>query len=257
MSRTPRLGLTFWLVLLVVLASVGFAPVVFAGAPMVTLLPSSLHFAKQAQGTSSAPQKVVLTNSGNADLVITGFTIGGINAADFSQTNDCPMAPATLPAGASCSIQVVFKPSGTGDETAALSILDNASGSPQSVPLSGTATPPVPAVRLTPANLNFGNQAVGTNSAPQTITLANTGSATLNVTHNITISGENSAEFTLVTEKTTCPVTGGQLTPGTSCIIAVSFTPATVGVKTAQVIVMDDAERSPHAVSLAGVGTPK
>lgn len=257
MSRTLRLGLTFWLALLLVLVNVSSPPAVFAGTPMITLLPSSLHFAKQAQGTSSAPQKVVLTNSGNTDLVITEVTIGGINAADFSQTNDCPLAPAALPAGASCAMQVVFKPSGTGDETAAVSISDNASGSPQSVPLSGTATPPVPIVRFTPANLNFDNQAVGTNSAPQTITLANTGSATLNVTDNITINGENRAEFALATEKTTCPVTGGQLAPGTSCILAVRFTPATLGAKTAQVIVMDDAERSPHAVPLAGVGTPK
>lgn len=255
--RLLRFGLTFGLALLVTLASPSSHPTTFAGTPMVTLLPSSLNFAKQAQGTSSAPQKVVLTNSGNADLVITGITVGGINASDFSHTNDCPVAPAVLPAGASCAMQVVFKPSGTGDETAGLSISDNASGSPRSVSLSGTATPPVPAVRLTPTNLNFGNQGVGTKSAEQPVTLSNTGSATLNMTRNIVISGGNSAEFALGTEKTTCPVTGGQLPPGTSCIIAVSFTPATVGAKTAQVIVMDDAEGSPHSIPLAGAGTPK
>jgi len=254
MSRTLWLGLTFGLA---ALASAGFRRTVFAGAPMVTVLPSSLHFATQAQGTSSAPQKAVLTNIGNADLVITRITIDGIHAPDFSQTNDCPVAPATLPGGASCTIQVIFKPSEIGDKTAALSIADNASGSPQSVPLSGTATPPVPAVSFTPATLNFGNQAVGTKSAAQPITLANTGSATLNITRSIAIGGENSAEFALVTEKTTCPVTGGQLPPATSCTIAVSFTPATAGAKSAQVIMVDDAEGSPHAVPLAGAATPK
>jgi hypothetical protein len=257
MSRIARLGLTIWLTTVAALAGVGTLPVVFAGAPMVTLIPPSLQFGKQAQGTISTPQKVALANSGNADLVITGIALGGIHAAEFAQTNDCPAAPAALPAGATCTIQVVFKPAATGEETAALSISDNAPGSPQSVPLSGTATPPAPAVKLTPANLNFGDQAVGTASAPQTITLANTGSAALNLTGNIAIGGENAAEFKLVAEKTTCPVTGGQLQPGVSCVLGVSFAPATLGAKTAQVLVVDDAEGSPHAVPLAGAAAPK
>src|SRR5262245_57831396 len=257
MSRIARLGLTILLAKATPLAAVSTLPAVFAGAPMVTLIPPSLQFGRQAQGTISTPQKVALTNSGNGDLVITGIALGGIHAAEFAQTNDCPAAPAALPAGATCTIQVVFKPAATGEETAALSISDNAPGSPQSMPLSGTAAPPAPALKLTPANLNFGDQAVGTASTPQVITLASTGSATLNLTSSITIGGENAAEFKLVAEKTTCPVNGGQLQPGVSCVLGVSFAPAAVGAKTAQVIIVDDAEGSPHPVPLAGAATPK
>jgi fibronectin type 3 domain-containing protein len=41
-------------------------------------------------------------------------------------------------AGANCAIAVIFTPSALGARTAALSITDNASGSPQTVALSGT-----------------------------------------------------------------------------------------------------------------------
>jgi hypothetical protein len=41
--------------------------------------------------------------------------------------------------------------------------------------------PAVPAVSLTPSSLSFGDQLAGTTSAPQTITLVNTGSSTLTV----------------------------------------------------------------------------
>ncbi len=252
MSKTLRRGL----LVLTLLAGARLLAGTF-GEPLVTLMPTSLRFPNQHQGTTSQPLKVMLSNSGGGDLLITGMNISGINGTDFLQTNDCPTAPSPVPAGGSCTIQVVFKPTGLGAETGTLSISDNASGSPQNVELGGTSTPPAPAVRISPTSLNFGNQAIATASAAQIITLSNAGSAILSITGNIVITGENAAEFTLVAVKTTCPVTGGQLPANASCAIAVSFAPATEGAKTAQVTIVDDAEGSPQGVPLAGVGTPK
>jgi uncharacterized repeat protein (TIGR01451 family) len=106
-------------------------------APAVTLAPSSLTFASKTLGTTSPSQGITLTNSGSAALTITGITVTGTNPGDFAQTNTCP---ASLGAGANCTISVAFTPVAAGARTAAVSIADNAGGSPQTVPLNGTGT---------------------------------------------------------------------------------------------------------------------
>jgi hypothetical protein len=55
----------------------------------------------------------------------------------FTQTNGCPIRPATLAAGHSCTITVTFKPTAATVDSGALKITDNAKGSPQTVTLSG------------------------------------------------------------------------------------------------------------------------
>jgi len=78
---------------------------------------------------------VTLTNVGTTALTITGKAITGTNAGDFAQTNTCG---SSLAASASCTFSVTFKPTASGTRTAALSVTDSASGSPQTVSLTGT-----------------------------------------------------------------------------------------------------------------------
>jgi hypothetical protein len=63
-------------------------------------------------GTTSATKIITLTNVGTTALTITGITITGAAAGDFSQTHTCV---ASLGVGASCTISVQFKPTGTGN----------------------------------------------------------------------------------------------------------------------------------------------
>jgi hypothetical protein len=113
-------------------------------APIASLSPTSLAFAAQVSGTTSAAQTVTLTNTGNAPLSITGtgISISGANATDFAQTNQCGTGVAAY--GGSCAINVTFTPSlsEAGSETATLNVADNAGGTPQQVQLSGIALPP-------------------------------------------------------------------------------------------------------------------
>ena len=98
-----------------------------------------LTFAPQTMGVKSAAQTVMLSNTGNAPLSITGIGISGANLTDFSQTNTCGMSVAI---SGNCMISVAFTPSlSTGAETATLNVMDNASGSPQQVQLLGNALP--------------------------------------------------------------------------------------------------------------------
>jgi hypothetical protein len=149
----------------------------------VSLSSSMLTFGNQMVGTNSEPQTLILSNSGGTLLTIMGVATSG----DFAQTNDCPISPVTLGAGASCTFSVTFHPTATGTQVGALTIRDSAPGSPHVVSLTGTGV--APAVTLSAASLTFANQAVGTTSAPQTVTLSNTGTALLTIT-SIAASGD-------------------------------------------------------------------
>jgi parallel beta-helix repeat protein len=102
----------------------------------VSLSPNSLTFASQSVNTSSAPQTVNLTNSGNTTLSITSISIAGTNAGDFAQSNTCGASVAG--SGGSCTISVTFTPSAAGTRTGTLTITDNANSSPQTVSLTGS-----------------------------------------------------------------------------------------------------------------------
>jgi hypothetical protein len=207
----------------------------------VSLSATSLTFSTQLVGTFSGSKPVTLTNIGSATLTITSITISGANPADFSETNTCGSSVA---AGASCTINVRFKPTAKGSRTASISIVDNASGSPQTISLTGTGT----VVKLASPSLNFGSVNVGQTSAAQTITLTNTGAVALSITF-IGITGANSGDFV---ETNTC---GFSLSAGASCSISVTFTPRAKGRRMAQLSISDNGGGSPQTLSLAGTGT--
>ncbi|HEX8997895.1 MAG TPA: N,N-dimethylformamidase beta subunit family domain-containing protein [Ktedonobacterales bacterium] len=116
------------------LSGTGYTP-----APAVSLTPTSLSFGSVTTNTSSAAQSITLKNTGTAPLTISGIALSGTNADQFSQTNTCP---ASLAAGGTCSISVVFSPTVAQSDSASVQVSDNASGSPHSASLSGTGVAP-------------------------------------------------------------------------------------------------------------------
>lgn len=140
-------------------ACIGVFAAVPALAQTVTLSPSLLSFGNQLLGTSSSPQKLTLKN-GQA----TAITITSIKASlsDYQLTNTCPASPATLAAGASCVISVVFTPSVLGSRASGLTVIDTGAKGSQMAFLSGTG---VTAVSISPTSLSFGNQVIGARSA--------------------------------------------------------------------------------------------
>ncbi|HEY6273749.1 MAG TPA: FG-GAP-like repeat-containing protein [Terriglobales bacterium] len=207
------------------------------------LSPTSATFGNQAVGTTSPPQTVVLSNNGRTSFTLETITVTGTNPGDFGQTNDCGniLAP-----GASCTINVTFAPTVYGERSASLSVTDSALGSPQVVPLSGFGEAPVAA--LTPTSLTFAQQAVGTGSAVQRVTLSDSGDVTLNIS-GIALAGANASDFL---ERNNCP---GSLVPNRSCTISLKFGPQSAGKRSAQISVTDNAAGSPQFVWLTGTGT--
>ena len=212
--------------------------------PAVSLSPSTLTFAKQTTGTTSAGQGVTLKDTGNASLKISSIALSGANPGDFAQTNNCGSSVAP---GASCTISVTFTPTAAGSRSASLEISDNASASPQTVSLSGTGFAPVITLSLSTTSLAFGQENETLTTAPQTVTLSNTGSATLNIS-SITVSGTDPNDFP---ETNNC---GASVAVGANCTISVSFAPTITGARTAQMLITDNASGSPQLVSLSGSG---
>ena len=214
--------------------------------PIASIAPSSaITFPAQLVNTTSSGMNITLTNTGGAPLNISGITITGTNASDYSQTNTCGSSVA---ASGFCTISLTFHPAATGARTASLSIVDNASGSPQQVSLSGTGT--APAVTLVPSGLTFPAQGINTSSGPQPITLTNSGTASLTVT-GITISGANPGDYG---QTNTC---GVNVAAGANCTINVTFTPTASGSRTASLSIADNAAGNPQTVSLSGTGAPQ
>jgi hypothetical protein len=103
-------------------------------ATAVTVSPTSLSFANQAVGTISSPQNVTITNTGNETLNITKIATSN---TDYEETNTCLAVLNTLAPGQACSVSVTFTPTASGARSGTLSIQDNATGSPQTVSLTG------------------------------------------------------------------------------------------------------------------------
>jgi len=107
---------------------------------VVAFNPASLKFPFVVLGHSST-LSATMTNVGAGGLSISGITIAGADAGDFSQTNNCG---SSLSGGASCTITVVFAPKRTGSRTASVSVSDNGGGSPQQLSLTGTGGTIIP-----------------------------------------------------------------------------------------------------------------
>jgi hypothetical protein len=99
-------------------------------APTLSANPSSLTFSSQALGTTSSAQPVSVTNTGTAAVSVSGVTVSG----DYTQTNNC----GSLAAGASCTVNVSFRPTASGTRAGTLTVTSNAANSPTTVALSGT-----------------------------------------------------------------------------------------------------------------------
>ncbi|MCU1302958.1 MAG: Phospholipase [Candidatus Sulfotelmatobacter sp.] len=197
-----------------------------------------LSFPLRTYGTISPPKAVTLTNVGSTPLDISNVQVVGA----FAQTNDCG---GSVAAGATCTFNVVFKPT-----TAAalpawrhfygnLAIYDSDPASPQMVLLGGDGT----ALVLSPNTVTFGSQAVGTTSPPVTIRVTNKGTATLTFA-SIVPAGDFS-------QTNTCP---SSLLPQKTCTISVTFTPTGIGTRTGSVMLSDSDGNSPQKIILTGTG---
>jgi hypothetical protein len=105
--------------------------------------------------------------------------------------------------------------------------------------------PIAPAVTLTPNSVTFASTVQGTAATTQTVTLKNSGNASLTGVA-VSITGDSS-----FTQTNACAAT---LAASATCAITVKFTPSSVGQLSATLNIADNASGSPQKVSISGTG---
>lgn len=208
------------------------------------LAPYAISFGQVSVGKQSSAQTITLLNAGPASVQIDKIEITG----SFSETTNCPVAPARLTQNQTCGIEVTFRPTTPGSVSGTVSIFHDRSPEPLTASLEGVGALAASSVQISTSALDFGEQAIGTQSEPQTITLSNNGQKTLLIS-DIEVDGD----FTIM-PRSSCESLNGSLAPNASCIVVITFTPLGAGICVGQVTFMDDAESSPQRVPLKGMG---
>jgi hypothetical protein len=117
---TERVGKKFHIALAICLLSLVLALLAGAtrvlhkgGTPTVSLSSAAMDFGIRPVGTSSSQGMITLTNTGSGPLTLRSFTITGGNDGDFGLSQNCP---ATLSAGANCTLRPTFTPAAQGPD---------------------------------------------------------------------------------------------------------------------------------------------
>jgi len=227
--------------------------------PTIVVGPAAIAFGGEQILVPSAARTVTISNKGGSPLLNPGFTFSGVGGASFSlETTTCG---ASVAAGSSCTIGVIFTPQATGATSATLTVTTSSPGvTPGQVALTGTGLSP-PMLGVSPAALNLGSVVVGNTSLAFTVQVTNVGQVTMaEPTFGLSgfsgPSGGGIGDFVLSPPPDITPCTG-PLAPGASCNIQVTYGPSVVGVESATLTVMASNAIPPTAtVTVTGTGTP-
>jgi hypothetical protein len=217
-------------------------------APAAAVNPASLSFAATTIGQSASPLATTLSNTGNAALNVGTVTLSGAAAGDYAISGGTCANGTSLAAGASCTVQVGFKPSAAGARGASLVIAHNATGGSSTVALSGTGNAVAQATVALSANaIDFGALFAGVASPAKSVTVNNTGQATLTFS-SIAVGGANAGVFTL---GGTC-ATGTPVPAGGSCTVTVTANASANGAFSGNLSLASNASNGAVSVALTG-----
>jgi hypothetical protein len=196
---------------------------------VANVTPTALAFGNTVATTTSAPATLTLRNTGNAALTGIGLTFTG----PFARAAAGGTCGATLAAGATCTINVVFAPTAVGAASGTVAIGASAAVAGSPVALTGTGVAGALSATLTPATWSpSAARGVGASGPVQIFRLTNTGNVTLAGITQAQLGGASQADYTIVRPLSTCgPAGNGQiagqasLAPGTNCSVAVQFRP--------------------------------
>lgn len=216
---------------------------------------SLLDFGLQDLGLTSAPQSIRLTNTTSVPAVdaqvagppeakarlfgvpihINSITISG----DYAQDNNCN----TLEIGESCTINVTFTPTETGDRPGIVTVKSDASNSTLTVSLTGIGSSPMPAIQLSAESIAFGSGVMGRPTGEQAIKVKSVGRADL-VISSLYVTGD-------FVQRNNCP---SVLAPGAECDVTVTFLATIPGDREGKLVVLSNAPPGIKEMSLLGRG---
>jgi hypothetical protein len=195
-------------------------------------------------------QSITVRNGGAGPLILTNAAITG--SADFALiSNGCAAKtidpaprtlPPTTPANPPCTITVRFTPSAVAARTATLTV--NEGGTPHAIALTGSGT--LAAITTDKQGLSFGSQSVGLSTAPQRITITNSGGSPLNLT-SATFTGAGAPDYSAT------PTGCANIAPNATCTVDVMFTPTAAGIRNATLQLATN-EAGTKAIEVSGIG---
>ena len=189
--------------------ALGSSPV---GEPAVAWYKVGASMANLTAISSSAAFGVALVED-------TGTGHGTLAASGFSQTTSATCH--------NCWLGVQFFPQTSGLAAATLTLSSQTGGNPYQLSLTGTGIS-VSGLVLTPAAQDFGTVAVGSSSAPLTLTLANLLAPASGATiEAVSVTGD----FHLAANTSGGPSCAGVLASTASCFLRLSFTPTLPGAR--------------------------
>jgi hypothetical protein len=200
-----------------------------AQEPSLLLNPQSLQFGSLELDRNTGQREVTVSNLGSTPLKIDPVQLKGANPQDFPITDRC--SGSILEPGKQCTISVRFTPKAAGERHAELEIAQGAANTPASIRLTGVGerrgqaggsapAASVPQVTVTPSEVSFGSQVVGTQGEERSITLGNTGSGAVTI-GQATQSLAASSGFAIGSDH----CSGMTLGPSQACTISVRFAP--------------------------------
>ena len=210
----------------------------------LVLTPTTQDFGTVALHSRSGSVLFTLTNlASSANAVNVTPQLLGADFAFDTTALPGPVCGGPLAYTASCTVAVVFAPQSTGLRSG--SLLFTAGELSSSATLSGFAGAD-PGLAISPLSLSF-NNVQGSSATTQTVTLTNTGGATLSV-------GTPTSSSTAFVASSSC----SSLAAGASCTITVTYQPgsATVtGLLALTVINTSTAQTASYSIALNGTYT--
>ena len=169
----------------------------------MAITPSALVFPDTPVNTISSGMDITIANTVKfSNLVVSGASIVGPNAGDFTVSNYCSGVIVEF-----CGFVVTFAPQAIGLRNTFLLLTDNAPDSPQLIPLTGVGVTQPATVSVGPAALNFYEP-----GEIKTVTLSNSRNTPISIS-GIQISSSNWTQFN------NC---GTQLDAQSTCMIAIT-----------------------------------
>jgi MBG domain-containing protein/centrosomal CEP192-like protein len=220
-------------------------PVVTSAATLVTSSFATLNGTVNPNGSAGLVHFQVSADSSFSTgtyptINVTVQPNGGTQAISISSSSDGSLGGRLLPSGTTFFYRLVFQNTTNGEVIVGntLSFTTVTIGSPVGILTSSTS------------KLFFASQALNVTSGSQSVTLTNTGNATLTIS-SISLTGD----FALTTDGTTTCSAALALAPNAECLIAITFAPSALSTRTgAIVITAANASNSPQSIALSGFG---
>ena len=215
-----------------------------AAGPAALLSADSVDFGNTAK---LGRRTVTLTNQSTDALTLQSITVAGANTISVAKTGCAGRA--SLASGASCAVNLVYRPGARKVSNATLVINDDTIAGVHRIPAKAMTSSEFSARRA----VSFKTVKVGSSSNTHRVVVTNTGVKPLKV-KGIAISGSGARSFERRVGRAPVCTKGAVVKPRKACALYVGFAPKTFGAKTANLTVRTNAASSPDVVKLSGRG---